>query len=535
MLNEFTYCPRLFFLEWVEGRFVDSDDTVEGRLYHRPVDQPQGSLPPPDASDLRIARSVTLSSPRLGVIARIDLLELSDGAVQPVDYKHGHPPGVEGKAWEPERVQLCVQGLLLREAGYRCDQGALYFPESRRRVLVEFTDELIARTLSLIAEARAVAAEEHAPPPLVDSPKCPRCSLVGLCLPDETNLLLLRREMPPRRLITRDPPARALYVMEQGAVISKDGNRLTIRKEKEQLESVRLIDVAQVCVFGQVQVTTAALQALFAVDVPVCWFSYGGRFLGMATGLPGKNVELRRRQVAVASQGYLPIARRFVVSKIRNCRTLLRRNRRFELPATLSALARAAEEAGRAASLDSLRGIEGAAARSYFGAFPAMLRDAMGVTDIFAGRNRRPPRDPVNALLSFLYSLLVKDLAVQAHVVGFDPYLGFLHRPRFGRPALALDVAEEFRPLVADSVAVGLLNNGELTTRDFVGRNGEVALTPDGRRKVLRAYERRLEVEVRHPVFDYRTSYRRVYDLQLRILAAHVLGEVPEYRGFETR
>lgn len=404
MINEFAYCPRLFFIEWVQARFEDNDDTVEGRYQHRVVNEPGGLVVPPGGGDFRTARSVTLSSERLGVIGSIDLIEGQLGRVQPVDYKHGHPAPVEERAWEPERVQLCAQGLLLREAGYLCDEGVLYFSEARQRVGVPFDEPLVQRTLELLEEARRVAEEDEAPPPLVDSPKCPRCSLVGLCLPDETNYLLQRREASPRRLVPRDPAARPLYVLEQGTVLGKNGGRLVVSRGGEQIDSIRLIDVTQVCVFGQVQVTTPAIQALFAREIPVCWFSYGGRFLGMASGLPGKHVELRRRQVAVASQGFLPIARAMVLAKIRNARTMLRQNRRSQVDQALAELASTAVQARAARSADSLRGIEGAAARAYFAAFPTMLRADLGmrVDAVFEGRNRRPPRDPVNALLSFL-------------------------------------------------------------------------------------------------------------------------------------
>jgi CRISPR-associated protein Cas1 len=320
MLNEFAYCPRLFFMEWVAGSFMDNDDTVEGRFRHQAVDSARGAAPLPDEDDFRVARAITLSSERLGLIARIDLVEEQDGALRPVDYKRGREAPNESGAWEPEQVQLCAQGLLLRDAGYPCTEGVLYFAETRRRVVVPFTDALIERTLQLVAEARSAAGGDRAPPPLVDSPKCSRCSLVGLCLPDELNFLLQRREAPPRRLIVRDPAVRPLYVIEPGAVVGKEGNRLVVTRRGERLASVRLIDVAQLSVFGQIQVTTAALHALFARDIPVCWFSGGGRFLGMADGLPGKHVELRRRQVTVSESDILGIARAIVRSKIRNCR-----------------------------------------------------------------------------------------------------------------------------------------------------------------------------------------------------------------------
>lgn len=258
----------------------------------------------------------------------------------------------------------------------------------------------------------------------------------------------------------------------------------------------------------------------------------------MATGLPGKNVELRRRQLVTASQGGLKIARQVVQGKVRNSRTLLRRNTRARDDRALEQLNELAQQAGDAESTASLLGVEGAAARIYFGAFPTMLREDKrlpGDAFSFEGRNRRPPLDPVNCLLSYVYGLLTKELTVTLLAVGFDPYLGFYHRPRFGRPALALDLAEEFRPLIAESVVINLINNGEVSARDFVVRAGGVALTQVGRKAVLVAYERRMAHELTHPVFGYRVTYRRVLEVQARLLAAHILGEIPRYSPVVTR
>lgn len=539
MVNEYAYCPRLFHIEWVQARFADNVETVEGSHHHRAVDVERGRAPLPDEDgEVTEARPLLLSSDRLGLVARVDVVEGGvDGAVRPVDTKRGHPPDVPEGAWEPERVQVCAQGLLLREHGYRCDEGVLYFADARRRVIVPFDDALVARTLALVEELRGVAACGEAPPPLVDSPKCPRCSLVGICLPDEVNLLAQRAAAPPRRLVPRDRAARPLYVTEQGARLGTRDGRLEVRQGREVVASLRLRDVSQLCLFGNVQVSTQLLRRLFAEDVVTCWFSFGGRFEGVAHGLPAKHVDLRRRQVATAATGALPIARRIVAGKIRNSRTLLRRNARRDVTATLDSLRDLVAAAGEVDTVASLLGVEGAAARLYFQALPAMLKDAdlPGVPFAFDGRNRRPPRDPVNCLLSYLYALLVKDLTVTAYAVGFDPYLGVYHAPRFGRPALALDLAEEFRPLVAESVAVNLVNNGEVRASHFVVRAGGVALTADGRRAVIRGYERRLDTEVRHPLFGYTVTYRRLFEVQARLLAAHVLGEVPAYEPFTTR
>lgn len=539
MLNEYAYCPRLFFLEWVQARFAESADTVEGRWQHRVVDQESGPVPSPEhADELGTARSVMLSSPSLGLVARLDLIEGDDGDVVPVDYKRGSPPVNPTRSWEPERVQLCAAGLLLREAGYRCRRGVLYFAASRTRVGVELDEALVDRTLELLRGLREVAVSDLAPPPLVDSPRCPRCSLVGLCLPDETNALAARSELPPRRMVPARDDAQPLYVTTQGAYIGKAKGRLVVSLKGEEVASVRTLDVSQLCVFGNVQVTTQLLRELMAREVPVCFFSHGGFFSGVAHGLPSKHVELRRRQVAVASLGGLEIARRVIEGKIRNSRTLLRRNTRAVLATTIDSLATLAADAAKATSVAQLLGLEGAAARLYFEAFSTMLRPELGLPGgpfELGGRNRRPPRDPINSLLSYAYALLTKELTVVTFAAGFDPYLGFFHRPRFGRPALALDLAEEFRPLIAESTVLSVVNNGQIKPSDFVARAGAVTLTTEGRKTFLKAYERRMRTQVVHPRFGYRVSYRRILEVQARLLGAAILGEIPEYPSFTTR
>ena len=536
MLNEYAYCPRLFYLEWVQARFAHNADTTEGSVVHRRVDQPAGDLTPNEEFQ---ARSVSLASQFLGLIAKLDVVQGTDGYVRPIDYKKGKAPDIAEGAYEPERVQLCAQGLLLRDAGYRCEEGILYFAGSHRRVTITFDSALIRRTLKLAKEARKTAESDIPPPPLIDSPKCPRCSLVGICLPDEINSLAGKTTTPARRLVPSAQAARPLYVTEQGAMIGVRDGRYEVRKDQQVLASVRFLDVSQINVFGNVQVSSQALRRAFSQEVPVCFFSHGGWFSGIAEGLPSKHVTLRIRQVIEAGRGGLETARSMVVGKIRNCRTMLRRNARRPVETAVRQLGGLIRDAEEAVSVASLLGIEGTAARIYFGSFPTMLREDLDITPgadaESLARTRRPPKDPINCLLSYLYALLVKDCTATALGVGFDPYIGLYHRPRFGRPALALDLMEEFRPIVADSVAVTLLNTCEITASDFIRRAGGVALTDAGRRTVLRAYERRLDTEIRHPLFQYRITYRRVLEVQARLLGAYLLGEVPTYTAFTTR
>ncbi len=591
MLNEFSYCPRLAYLEWVQGEFADSLDTLEGRFGHRRVDRPdhqevpEGSLEQgagsgePDAQPLPApsselpapspeihSRSLMLSAPVEGLIAKLDLVDLQAGIAIPVDYKHGRVPDVPGQAWEPEQVQLCAQGLILRENGYLCEGGILYYIDSRKRISIPFEEPLVDRTRELLQQLRATAARRILPPPLVDSPKCPRCSLVGICLPDETHLLQLRDRLEAgsgelgvggvtgdqlavlpapssqldapavRRLMPARDDALPLYVKEQGATLGKSGDELTVKSRQATLQKVKLINTSQVSIFGNVQVTAQALRELASAGIPLCHFSYGGWFNAVTVGMIHKNVELRIAQFAVAADAgrSLALARQFVLGKIKNCRTLLRRHLAEDqgraVLGQLNTLMRRAEAAADAASL---LGIEGMAAKEYFAGFAKLLNG--GDPFNIENRNRRPPRDPVNALLSFVYALLVKEWTLALYAAGFDPLLGFYHRPRYGRPSLALDLTEEFRPLLADSTVLTLVNNGEVTPGSFIRRAGAVALTDAGRRAVIAGFERRMDTEVTHPIFGYRISYRRVLEVQARLLGRVLLGEIAEYPNFCTR
>jgi len=542
MLNEFCYCPRLAYLEWVQSEFEDNADTVEGRLRHHRVDEEKGVLPEPgefDPGEMSQVRSLQLSAPKAGLITRIDVVEEEGGRMVPVDFKRGKIPDIPDGVHEPERFQVCAQALILRENGYLCEKGAVYFVGSKRRIDVVIDKELLERTLDLLKQMRETARSGKVPPPLVDSPKCPRCSLVGICLPDETNYLSHASEGEVRRLVPNRDDALPLAVQHQGAYVAKKGDVLQVKVEGEVVSEARLLDTSQVMLFGSVQISTQCVQELLKRNIPVLYFSHGHWFHGYTTGLGHKNIERRITQFRAAGDQpkTLQIARRLVSDKASNCRTLLRRNVPDCPTDPLRDLKREIEKAGSAQSLESLLGHEGNTARIYFGYFSRMLKTKdSGLGEFgFENRNRRPPRDPINAMLSFTYSLLVKDLTVTLTAVGFDPYLGFYHQPRYGRPALALDMMEPFRPLIADSAVIWTVNNGVVSPKSFHQVGGVCSMTSEARKKLVMAYERRIDTLITHPVFDYRISYRRVLEVQCRLLARFLEGEVAEPPSFVTR
>ncbi len=606
MLNEFVYCPRLFYYEWVDGLFAHNRETVEGALRHAKLDGQSDPLAPADElapEDRAHARSVTLSSESHRLIATIDLVEADGAAATPVDYKRGSPrrnsASGDLEAWPADRVQVAVQALVLRDNGYSCDAAVIYYVKTKQRVKVAIDDALIEQTLSAIVDARATAVGEI-PPPLVDSPKCPRCSLVGICLPDETRFIQAADHVPdaaialttatepdeagppvPRRMVAARDDLRPLYLNAQGLSVGKSGNVLKVKEGDAVLQEVRIGETCQVNVFGNIQLTTQAIQTLCQNEIPIAYFSQGGWFYGMTQGLGVRNIALRRQQFRLADdpEFCLRIARSLVAGKIRNQRTMLQRNH-IEPPAVaIAQLKCLCDDAEKAENSAQLLGIEGNAARVYFENFSGMIKAGTAKTtaetlaeqlfEQFAGvsegdnalpdenagpgaktdasasepglnfefthRNRRPPRDPVNALLSLAYSVLAKDLTIVCEAVGFDPFIGLFHQPRFGRAPLPLDLMEPFRPLIADSAVLSAINTRMVTPGDFIRAGQSVALRPNGRKAFFRAYEQRMDTLVTHPLFGYRLNYRRMLEIQTRLLARTVTGEIDTYPVFVTR
>lgn len=535
MVNEYVYCPRLFWLEYVEREFQESYDTVDGERVHRRVDRPRGELPEDIAAMRAEATSVELSSERLGVVAKIDLVRADGDAVVPVDFKRGKAPNAQNGAYDPERVQVCLQALLLREAGYRCDLGRLYYAASKTYVDVPIDDALVAQTHAAIESARGISARTFIPPPLVDSPKCPRCSLNAICLPDETNALRDREPATVRPFAAPADDSIPLYVLEPWARVGVRGEVLEVRNDDGVQAEVRLLELSSISLFGNAHISSQAMRAALMRDIPLFYLSYGGWLNGYARSANDHSLDLRIAQHrAVADEdAALALARAFVIGKIKNQRTMIRRSRGAAAKGALQALALLSHRAERAANAGELLGFEGAAAQRYFEEFGEMLNVGTGFE--VHGRNRRPPTDPINALLSFGYSMLAKEALAAVIAVGFEPGLGLYHRVRAGRPSLALDLMEEFRPLIVDSTVLTLINTREIRAAHFDRRGRAVLLTGEGRKIFIGAIERRLRSVVTHPVFGYSVSYRRALNVQARLLARAIQGDISGYPPFTTR
>jgi CRISPR-associated protein Cas1 len=578
-LHNFIYCPRLFYFQWVENIFQENADTVAGSHVHRNVDAPSRLDNPkelglPEGAKLR---SLRLESESLGLIGVVDIVEGGPEGAEIIDYKKGSARrDAEGErvAKEPDAMQVAAHALLLREHGVNAVRGAIYYAADKRRVPVEFSEELFTKVRKAIEEARAVAASGHCPPPLKNDARCLYCSAYPICLPNESLWWSKRRKAtePEGQLQfgfagqsadavrdrilealdfaaestdkepTLQPPrpggddGEVLVVQTPGAQIGQRGDELIVSVKGENVRKIPGQQVRAIYCYGAVQITAQAVSTCLELGIDVAYFSPAGRFLGILGGLPASGVDARRGQYRLFELPgvRLQLAREVIRAKIHNQRVMLMRN--GDVPDRVtSVMANFRDSTESARDLTALLGIEGGAAALYFEQFESMLKQRDDWKFDWRGCNRRPPRDPVNALLSLGYSMLAKELTGVCYAVGLDPFLGFMHQPRYGRPALALDLMEEFRPLIADSVAISLINRGELGPEDFIRSANGTFLNDKGRRPFWEAWFRRLDTEVSHPEFSYKMAYRRMLEVQARQLWRFVRGEALTYHGFVTR
>lgn len=333
-----------------------------------------------------------------------------------------------------------------------------------------------------------------------------------------------------------------LYVTTQGAYLNKEGEAVVVSIERETRLRVPVHTLGGVVCFGNVMCSPYLMHLCAENDVAVSFLSENGRFLARVQGPVSGNVLLRRAQFGASGDkaASAAIARNIVMAKIANCRTVLQRTlrdhggnpRTDDLEHAVNRLANLLEQAKRAAALETLRGTEGEASRVYFDVFDALIT-SQKEGFVFEGRNRRPPLDNVNALLSFIYTLLAHDCTGALEAVGLDPQVGFLHRDRPGRPSLALDLMEEFRPFLADRLALSLINLKQLQAKDFKkSESGAVEMSDEARKALLTAYQQRKQEEILHPFVNEKAPLGLFFHLQAQLLARHLRGDLDGYPPF---
>lgn len=526
-LHALIYCERLFYLEEVERIRVADASVFAGRRLHAELERDHGE------DDGEVVR-LSFESDRLGLRGAVDVLQRRDRSYVPYEHKRGRAAGRPGgrEAWQSDRIQIGAYCMLVEDAhNERVVEGRVRYHQDNVTVRVPLDGTLRQEVLRAVARARQLRTTTERPPVTTNERLCVKCSLAPVCLPEEARLAA-DPTFRPIRLLPPHPDRKAVHVSGPGARVGRSAGELVITAEDGSKTNVPIQEVGSVVVHGMCQVTTQALRLCADHDVVVHWMTMGGGL----TGTMGPCVQTSQRHIrqfgALSDASIrLGLAKRLVAAKLENqLRFLLRATRGAEraeaIESAVAGVRQMLRRSAHAASPEELLGFEGAGAAAYFGALPALI--AADVADSMkpAGRSRMPPADRFNALLSYAYGMLYREVLGGILAVGLHPGFGFYHRPRSAAQTLALDIMELFRVVLVDLPIVAAVNRRTFDpSADFIEVPGGFGLTERGRRSIIELFERRKQDTWQHSAVGYSLSYARIVELEVRLLEKEWTGE----------
>lgn len=522
-LHAIEYCERLFYLEEVEEIRVADTAIYDGRRFHEQL---------PEYVTLE---QFVLQNEELGIRGKIDCLRTQQGMLVPYEYKKGHArilPNGDVLAWPSDQVQIAAYSLLLEKHLNRpILEGRVFYAADHRTVSISIDEKMRNQVMSAIARAKELRASTERPPITANERLCARCSLAPVCLPEEERLV----EQVGRdtvRLFPEDRDLLDIHVTSPGSKVRRAGNTLLIEDKDGQKRSFPIEEVGSITLHGNAQITTQTIHLCANKGINIHWVTGGGHYIGsVSNSAGGVQRRLRQYRALIDPELKLRLAKALVIAKVESqLRYILRLTRgsevRKELESYINTIRDVLSSTNTANSLDELRGYEGSAAKDYFACFSRLTVDDAKNGMAFIHRNRRPPRDPANALLSFLYSLLYRDCVQAIVTVGLDPTIGFYHQPRSQAYPLALDLMELFRVTLCDMTVLGTIHRNQWKVEeDFIQAGDQVWLSDTGRKKAIAAYENRKQDKWKHPVIGYSLTYARALELEVRLLEKEWTGK----------
>lgn len=522
-VHAWAYCPRLFYLEEVEEIRLADERVLAGRELHQRLEaEEEGEL-----------HTFTLESESWGLKGKLDACRFRDGRWSVVEHKRGRSRKGEAgaEAWDSDRLQAIAYAVLLAEHLQQpVTKARIRYHADHKSVLINIHEAEREDLRRALAEMELLRASTQRPPITPHAQRCIHCSLAPVCLPEEERFLS-REDWEPLRLYPQHHDRLTLHVLGHGTRLGRSGDRLLVTPLDSPEDSFPVEQVEQVVIHGYAQASTQAIHLCFSRDIQIHWIGAGGRYMGGAT--PGQGgVQRRIRQYeALADPDFrLCRAREVVRGKLRmQLAFLLRATRGHERPpnirTNIEALRRAMSQVAQSMTPDELRGIEGQGSQAYFACLDDLLIPALPAGLRFQGRQRRPPTDPVNALLSFGYQMLYRDMVSAILVAGLEPSFGVLHTARSAAHPLALDLMELFRVPLVDMVVVASLNRRQWDAEAHFQHIGKgMYLNEAGRVQAIELFETRKAETWRHPVLDYSLSYHRLMELEARLLEKTWMG-----------
>ncbi len=526
-LHALGYCERLFYLEEVENLRVADERVYAGRRLHVEIEREED-----EGEWLTLA----LESERWGLVGKVDCVRRRDGMLIPYEHKRGRSARGQdsvAEAWPSDRLQVVAYAALLEEhTGRTVTEGRVRYHADNTMVRVPMDAQARADLQHAIARARTLQSSVERPPVADNERLCVRCSLAPVCLPEEARLAQ-QPEHKTIRLFPADDDRQALHVLTPGARVGRKGDQLEVTAKEAEPQRYPVQEVGQVVLHGFAQITTQALRLCAEREVGVHWVTMGGRYMGAwSAGVGPVQRRIRQYKALTDPAVCLRLAKQLAEARVRGQLSVLLRASRDLGRATaavkdaISGIRKLLQPLTRAESLESLRGYEGSIAAQYFSALPDLITPEVSALMRPDGRNRRPPRDRCNALLSFGYALALKDVMNAILVVGLDPALGFYHQPRSQAHPLALDLLELFRVPLVDLPVLASINRRQWDeTEDFQIAGQQVWLSEAGQKKFIQIYERRKADQWKHPVIGHALSYARLIELEVRLLEKEWMNE----------
>ena len=520
LVANYMFCPRRAWLESA-GEKVDSAQIEQGTYDHRKIDRFDKA---PDADSYQ---AVNIRHEGWGLSGKLDAARMTDDGVIIREYK-ATPVKRAMIITDAMRTQLALQAACLEDMGFHVAGTEIFFTTHHRRVDVELDEEDFENARRAVEETRALINQDRAPEPLEDSARCFRCSHVGICLPEERKLCAVQH-----RIMVSSPDNQVTHLATPGAKAFTRAGRMIVQKNGEELASIPLDTIQGLQIYGNTDLSSGLIRELLWRDISIVWCSGSGRMYGWSVPSYGPNGDQRVEQHVASHEGRLGLAREFIIAKVHNQSVLLRRAEADN--SVLPQLRQIEKQVGNANRWQDVLGLEGESAALYFSQFGHLIKEEKRKNWQWATRMRRPAPDPLNALLDFTYTLLLSDCTRALISCGLDPHAGFLHSSKRNKPALSLDLMEEFRAPIADSVVQTVVNNGEVSIKGFTNALGSVRMTDSTRKAVVKAYERRMSTEITHPLFKYKATWRRVVEIQARMILGYLDGTQASYRGIRIR
>ncbi|WP_277101383.1 CRISPR-associated endonuclease Cas1 [Cutibacterium granulosum] len=516
------FCPRRTWLE-VSGEVTDTFQMQAGVEAHRGVD---------DAATARADeyRAVSIHSKTLDISGKCDCVrELPDGTLKVIEFK-ATPVRQRAAVTPAIRVQLALQVMCLEESGRHVSEASVWFTNHHTDVSIEITEQLRDEATCWVRATRQIVQSPRPPAALLNDPRCNRCSHASVCLPDET-----RSSQPARRISVARHRGFMIHVTTPGARAQIRRSRVEVVHKGEVLADLPLEKVDGLIVHGNADVSSALIRELLWRRRSVVWCSSRGRVMGWASTAQTVNGLGRLHQHEMSLHGSLPLAKGMIRAKIANQATMARRW--HETCGDTMSLRSLQQNVDECRSLPEVFAVEGRAATLYFGMFPMFLKAdrrkpwAQG----WPGRQGRGAGDALNVCLNYSYGLLLSECIRALLACGLDPHAGILHSANRNKPAMALDLMEEFRPVIADSVVISAINNGQVKPAMLLSDLGDPCLEQRARKALISLHEKRMSTEITHPVFGYKVSWRRVIEVQARLVLEVASGGEQRYRGMTVR